>query len=39
MKQREFLEPRPDPKASANGRNAKRAAAGVVDAHERTFGK
>ncbi len=36
MKQGEFFGPRPDPKASSKGRNVKRAAAGVVDAHERT---
>jgi hypothetical protein len=36
MKQGEFFGPRPDPKAYACGRTVKRAAAGVVDAHERT---
>jgi hypothetical protein len=36
MKQGEFFGPRPDPKASAKGRNVKRSAAGVVDVHERT---
>jgi len=32
MKQGEFFGPRPDPKASANGQNVKRAAAGLVPA-------